>query len=112
MFPIARVGDGFTHDMLSPCGLIGPHPVAPPTVSVEGQPAASVGCTTACSGLTLAGPAHPPPPTPLAIVSGSGTVTIGGFPAARWSPALDLTGCGASLGDLKFVAARTTVIGT
>ena len=113
MFPPARIGDPITHDGLVPCGAIGPAPAGPPqTVLIEGMPAATVGCVTACTGLTSAGPAHPPPPgPPPVIVKGSTTVLIGGMPAARWSPAPDVGACGVFLGDPKLMAMRTVKIG-
>lgn len=122
MFPAARKGDPITHDLLIPCGIIGP-PVAGPCpppimgpVMIEFLPAAHVNCTVVCSGLTSAGPVHPPiPPPPLAppnvIIKGSLTVLIHNMPAARWSPAPDLGTCGVFLGDPKLAAARTVLIG-
>lgn len=113
MFPPARIGDPVSHDLLVPCGLIGPPAGGPaPTVLIEGMPAATVGCTVACSGLTGAGPAHPPPPGPPPVIaSGSTSVQINFLPAARWSPAPDVGACGVFLGDPKLAAARTVLIG-
>jgi uncharacterized Zn-binding protein involved in type VI secretion len=114
MFPAARIGDPITHDMTVPCGVIAP-PVGgpPPTVMIEGMPAAYVTCVCACTGVISAGIAHPPPPPtpPLLIVKGSMTVLINGMPAARWSPALDVGACGVFLGDPKMAAMRTVLIG-
>lgn len=117
MFPAARKGDPLTHDMLVPAGVIGPPPTGPcPSgpVIIEGLPAAHVGCIAICTGATSAGPVHPPLPTPpfgTPIVKGSMTVLIHSMPAARWTPAPDLAGCGVFLGDPKLIATRTTLIG-
>ncbi|HMT08690.1 MAG TPA: hypothetical protein PKA82_11855, partial [Pyrinomonadaceae bacterium] len=73
-------------------------------VMIEFLPAAHVGCIAVCTGATSAGPVHPPVPTPpfgTPIVKGSMTVMIHGMPAARWSPAPDVAGCGVFLGDPK-----------
>ena len=115
MFPAARIGDPITHDMAVPCGVIVP-PIAgpPPTVMIEGLPAAFVTCGCVCTGVISGGIAHPPPPPgppPPPIVKGSMTVMIGGMPAARWSPAPDTGACGVFLGDLKLAATRTVLIG-
>jgi len=113
MFPPARIGDPITHDQTVPCGLIGPPVSGPPsTVIIEHLPAATVGCTTVCTGVISAGLAHPPPPgPPPAIVKGSMSVVINFAPAARWSPAPDIGGCGVFLGDLKLAATRTVLVG-
>ncbi len=117
MFPAARKGDPITHDMLVPAGVIGPPPSGPcpmGPVMIEFLPAAHVGCIAVCTGATSAGPVHPPVPTPpfgTPIVKGSMTVMIHGMPAARWSPAPDVAGCGVFLGDPKLAATRTTLIG-
>jgi uncharacterized Zn-binding protein involved in type VI secretion len=113
MFPAARIGDPITHDLLAPSGLIGPPPAGPPpTVIIENMPAASVGCTCACTGATSAGPAHPPPPGPPPLITtGSATVMIDNQPAARWSPAPDVGACGVFLGDPKQAGTRTVFIG-
>ena len=114
MFPAARKGDPVTHDMLAPSGVIGPPlagPCAPPfsPVLIESLPAAHLNCTVICSGATVAGLIHPPPPIPPPIVIGSPTVLIHGQPAARWMS--DTSACGAFLGDVKLVATRTVWIG-
>jgi uncharacterized Zn-binding protein involved in type VI secretion len=116
MFPAARKGDPITHDMTVPAGVIGPPPSGPcpMPVMIEGLPAAHVGCIAICTGATAAGPIHPPLPTPpfgTPIVKGSMTVLIHGLPAARWSPAPDMAGCGVFLGDPKLAAARKVLIG-
>ena len=117
MFPAARKGDPLTHDMLVPAGLIGPPATGPcPSgpVIIEGLPAAHVGCIAICTGATSAGPIHPPLPTPpfgTPIVKGSMTVLIHNMPAARWTPAPDMAGCGVFLGDPKLIATRKTLIG-
>ncbi|MEM6294513.1 MAG: PAAR domain-containing protein [Myxococcota bacterium] len=107
--PAARVGDTIAHDPLVPSGVLSPAPTSRGSVIIEGLPAATVGSVAPCSGATSAGPIHPPAPS--TVVSGSGTVIIEGAPAARWSPSGDKTTCGASLGDLKLAATRTTFIG-
>jgi uncharacterized Zn-binding protein involved in type VI secretion len=115
MFPAARITDPITHDLIVPCGIIGPPVGGPPTspVLIEGLPAATVGCTVICTGVISGGMAHPPPPPtpPVPIVMGSRTVLIGGMPAARWSPSMDTGGCGVFLGDPKLAATRTVWIG-
>lgn len=120
MFPAARIGDPITHDLLVPCGLIGPGvPVPCPMcaampVIIEGLPAAHVTCSCVCTGVISVGIAHPPPVPPVPpppIVKGSLTVMIHGMPAARWSPAPDLGACGVFLGDPKLAAIRTVKIG-
>lgn len=115
MFPAARIGDPITHDATVPSGTIGPPTGGPPpTVLIEGMPAAFVSCTAICSGATSAGPAHPPPPPgppPPPIVKGSATVLIDGTPALRWTPAPDVGPCGVLLGDPKLAAGRTVLIG-
>lgn len=78
--PAARLGDLTSHPGL----LSGP---GVPSVLIEGIPAAVVGDIHVCQMPPLAGP-HPPGP----IVMGSGTVIIGGRPAARRG---DLASCGA-----------------
>lgn len=112
MFPAARIGDPITHDLLVPCGVIGP-PLggAFPTVMIEGLPAATVGCTVVCTGVITGGIVHPPPPSPVPIVKGSTTVFVGGMPAARWSPSLDTGACGVFLGNPMLIPTRTVLIG-
>jgi len=114
-FPAAREMDPSTHDTITPAGVIGP-PVTGPCpavglVMIEGQPAAHVGCTVACTGALATGVAHPPPPAPPLILVGSATVFIHGMPAARWAPAPDLTACGSFLGNPVLAASRTVLIG-
>ncbi len=116
MFPAARVADPVTHDFLVPSGVIGPAMVGScPSgqVLIEGLPAAYVTCTVICTGvITGGGIVHPPPPgAPVPIVMGSATVHICGMPAARWTPSTDIAACGAFLGDLKLLAARSVFIG-
>jgi hypothetical protein len=120
MFPAARLGDPITHDMLIPCGIIGPQAPAPcpfcpsAPVIIEGMLAAHVMCTSVCSGTLSAGIVHPPippPPPPPPILKGSTTVFIHAMPALRWSPAMDMTICGAFLGDPKLTPMRTVFIG-
>jgi len=131
MFPAARIGDPITHDQLIPSGTIAA-PVVPclhGTVSIEGLPAAHVGCTTTCSGAISGWVVHPPspppvPPIPLPpgvpppppppappIPKGSATVFIHGKPAVRWSPAPEIGACGAFFGDAKVAALRTVFVG-
>ena len=119
MFAAARIGDPITHDQLVPCGAIGPSmPVPCPNcaaqpVIIEGLPAAHVNCTCVCTGVITGGLIHPPPPAPPPppIVIGSPTVLIHNMPAARWTPSLDIGGCGVFLGDPKLVPIRTVFIG-
>jgi uncharacterized Zn-binding protein involved in type VI secretion len=121
MFPAARISDPITHDMLIPCGVIGPGAPVPCSlcaskpVIIEGLPAAHVLCSVVCSGVVSAGIVHPPLPIPPAppppIVKGSATVFIHGLPAARWTPSLDTAACGVFLGDPKLAAMRTVLIG-
>jgi len=118
MFPAARKGDPVTHDLLVPSGVIGPPLTGPcPTgpVMIEMLPAAHVNCLAICSGVTSAGPVHPPPVPPappgFPIIKGSLTVLIHNMPAARWSPAPDLAACGVFLGDPKLAAMRRVLIG-
>ncbi|MFO0961197.1 MAG: hypothetical protein U0800_27770 [Isosphaeraceae bacterium] len=120
MFPAARIGDPITHDMLVPCGVIGPGvPVPCPMcaampVIIEGMPAAHVTCSCVCTGVVTGGIVHPPPPPPIPpppIVKGSLTVMIHGLPAARWAPAPDLGACGVFLGNPALAAIRTVKIG-
>jgi hypothetical protein len=120
MFPAARLADPITHDMLVPSGIIGPQAPAPcpfcssAPVVIEGMPAAHVLCTSVCSGAISGGIVHPPippPPPPPPILKGSLTVFIHGMPALRWSPAPDITICGAFLGDPKLTPTRTVLIG-
>ena len=118
MFPAARVGDPITHDQTVPSGLIGPQGPAPcpqciaAPVMIEMLPAAHALCTTVCSGVTSAGPLHPPPPgPPPPIPKGSLTVLIHNMPAVRWAPAPDLGACGVFLGDVKLAPMRTVLIG-
>jgi len=115
MFPAARKGDPITHDMLVPCGVIGP-PISGPCpgfgpVIIEGLPAAHVLCTVICTGVISAGIIHPPLPVPPPIIKGSMTVFIHGMPAARWAPSGDLGGCGVFLGDPKLTPMRKVLIG-
>ena len=110
MFPAARIGDPITHDMLVPSGSIA-LPAGPSTTTIEGKPAATVGCLCACSGAIMNGTVHPPPPLPVPIAKGSSSVTIDFKPAARWAPSGDTAGCGVFLGDPKAAASRTTFIG-
>ena len=118
MFAAARVGDPLTHDMVVPCGVVGPvAPVPCPLcigmpVLIEGLPAAHVGCTCVCSGVIFAGIAHPPlPPPPPPLPKGSVTVMIHGVPAVRWTPAPDLGACGVFVGDPKMLPMRRVFIG-
>ena len=119
MFPAARKGDPITHDMIVPCGVIGPPvtgPCPPPLypVIIEGLPAAHVMCTVICSGVVSGGIVHPPVPPPAPpppIVKGSLTVLIHGMPAARWVMSMDIGACGVFLGDPKLIPIRTTLIG-
>jgi hypothetical protein len=118
MFPAARIGDPITHDMLVPSGVIGPQAPAPcpmcgsAPVIIEMLPAAHVSCCCICSGATSGGPIHPPIPGPQPpIVKGSLSVLIHNMPAARWSPSMDVGGCGVFLGDPKLAATRTVLIG-
>jgi uncharacterized Zn-binding protein involved in type VI secretion len=113
MFPAARIMDPITHDLLVPCGVIGPPVGPPPTVIIEYLPAATVGCTVVCTGVITGGLAHPPPPPtpPVSIVKGSTTVMINYMPAARWAPSPDFGACGVFLGDPKLAATRTVLIG-
>lgn len=110
MFPAARIGDPITHDLLAPSGAI-TVPAGPPTTIIEGLPAAHVGCSVACTGAISAGLAHPPPPSPVPIITGSMTVLINNMPAARWVPSGDMSGCLAQLGDVKLLGTRRTFIG-
>jgi uncharacterized Zn-binding protein involved in type VI secretion len=116
MFPAARIADPITHDMLVPCGVIGP-PLVPPTggpVIIEGLPAAYVTCTVLCTGVITGGIVHPPVPPPLPpppIVKGSMTVFIYNMPAARWVMSGDFGACGVFLGDPKLIAMRRVLIG-
>ena len=114
MFPAARITDPITHDMLVPCGLVGPPASGPPPqpVIIEGLPAAFVTCQCVCAGVISAGIAHPPipgPPPPFPV--GSMTVFINGMPALRWAPAPDVGPCGVFIGDPKLIATRTVLIG-
>lgn len=116
MFPAARITDPITHDMVVPCGVIGPPMTGPPPqpVIIEGMPAAYVTCTVICTGVISGGIVHPPPPPgppPPPIVTGSMTVMICGMPAARWAPAPDLGACGVFLGMPAMAAMRTVLIG-
>ena len=111
--PAARIGDPLTHDSLTPCGAITPMP-SPSMVIIEGLPAARVGDIAACTGVTAAGPIHPPVPTPpfgTPIALGSMTVMIDFRPAARWIPSMDVAGCGVFLGNPTMIAMRKTIIG-
>jgi uncharacterized Zn-binding protein involved in type VI secretion len=113
MFPAARIMDPITHDQVVPCGVIrGP---GCPTVMIEYMPAVRgmpAMDEVACTGVISGGIAHPPPPpgtVPTYIAKGSVTVMIGYMPAARWI--VDVTTCGAFLGDPKLAATRTVLIG-
>jgi hypothetical protein len=111
--PACRYTDPITHDMAAPAGATVPMPAGPdrqPTF-IEGLAAAHMMNGAQCSGMTAAGPAHPPPPAPVPIVLGSPTVFIGNLPAARWAPSGDVAGCGVFLGMLALAASRTTLIG-
>ena len=116
-FPAARLLDPITHDIVTPCGVIGPPIAGPgmPPVIIEGLPAAYATCTVLCTGVITVGIVHPPwpplPPVPPLITLGSTTVLINGLPAARWAPAPDLAACGAFLGLPALMATRTTFIG-
>src|SRR5262245_50298414 len=114
MFPAARIGDPITHDLLAPCGVIGP-PLAgmgPSLTMIEFLPAAFVTCQAVCSGVITAGIAHPPIPGPQPpIVKGSMSVQINFMPAARWAPSGDLAACGVFLGMPPMAPARTVLIG-
>src|SRR5262245_15529115 len=117
MFPAARKGDPVTHDLTVPSGTIVPPEGGPcpgmGQVLIEGPPAAHVGCGVLCSGLTGAGPAHPPPPPGAVwflVSKGSGTVFIHGRPAARWAPSGDMAaGCGVFLGNPALTPSRTVL---
>ncbi len=119
MFPAARLTDPITHDLLVPCGVIGPQAPAPcpfcaaTPVMIEFLPAAHVLCTVVCTGVISGGIVHPPPPPtpPIPIVKGSLTVLIHGQQAARWSPAPDMGGCGVFLGNPALAATRKTLVG-
>jgi hypothetical protein len=120
MYPAARITDPITHDMTVPSGVIGPQAPGPcgfcasAPVIIEGMPAAHVLCTSICSGAISAGIVHPPippPPPPPPIVKGSTTVFIHGLPALRWAPSLDITVCGAFLGNPAMAAMRRVFIG-
>jgi uncharacterized Zn-binding protein involved in type VI secretion len=109
----ARIGDLLTHDMATPCGAITPMP-SPSTTIIEGLPAARVGDIAACTGVTSAGPIHPPIPvypfgTPIAV--GSTTVMIDFRPAARLIPSMDTAMCGVFLGHASTMAGRKVIIG-
>lgn len=120
MFPGARLTDPITHDHLVPSGVITlPAIGRVPTVFTEKMPAAVATDFVACTGVTSAGPIHPPqvgappafmPPPPMVPISkGSATVMIQNKPAARWI--VDMAGCGVFLGDSKMLAIRTVTIG-
>jgi hypothetical protein len=114
MFPAARIGDPITHDLVTPCGVIGPA-LAPPAglVTIEFLPAAYVTCAAICTGVITGGIVHPPPPPtpPVPIVKGSLTVLVNFMPAARWTPAPDVAGCGVFLGMPPLAATRTVLVG-
>lgn len=120
MFPAARLTDPVTHDMAVPSGMISvPQPGRVPTVMIEMMPAAVMGDFVGCTGMTSAGPAHPPmmgpppaftPPLPMPpIVKGCMTVLVQNRPLGRWI--MDTAGCGTFLGDAKMMAARTVTVG-
>jgi uncharacterized Zn-binding protein involved in type VI secretion len=118
MFPAARVLDPITHDMLVPCGVIGPSVTCPCAmlVMIEMLPAAHVSHVAICTGVITGGIIHPPlPPSPPAppniIVKGSTTVFIHGMPAARWAVAPDMAACGVFLGNPALIATRKVFIG-
>jgi uncharacterized Zn-binding protein involved in type VI secretion len=69
----AIFSDPVTHDCVVPCGVVLGPPVPCPEhpVVIHGQPAAHVGCTVYCTGVTMLGPAHPPLP-PGASAPGPG----------------------------------------
>ena len=111
--PAARITDPITHDQATPCGVITPMP-SPSTVFVEGLPAARVGDIAVCSGVTSAGPIHPPVPAPpfgTPIAVGSMTVMIDFRPAARLVPSMDVAGCGVFVGHASVAATRRVIIG-
>lgn len=120
MFPGARLTDPITHDQLVPSGFITIPAIGRiPTVLTEKAPAAVMTDYVTCTGVTSAGPIHPPqlgapptflPPPPMVPISkGSATVMIQKKPAARWM--VDFAGCGVFLGDAKMMATRTVKIG-
>lgn len=112
-FPAARKTDVISHDGVTPSGAIAPPvvPCAGGLVIIEGTPAAHINCTVACSGVSAAGPVHPPPPAPVPIVMGSSTVHVHGLPASRWVPSGDQAVCCAQLGNAALVPIRTVLIG-
>ena len=116
MFAAARWLDPLTHDMITPCGLIAP-PITGPApgnpVLIEFLPAAYVTSSAVCMGVIAAFPfmIHPPLPIPPPIVKGSLTVMINGMPAARWTPSMDVAGCGCFLGNPLMIAMRKVLIG-
>lgn len=116
MFPPARIGDPITHDKLVPSGIVGPPlPGTVPTVMIEGMPAACVGDFVTCTGMTSAGPMHPPQagpppaiPPSMPIIAGSTKTMIKGRPLARWVS--DTGACSAFLGDEKLLATRKAFV--
>lgn len=115
MFAAARWTDMINHDMVTPCGMIGP-PISGPApggmVLIEKLPAAYVTCSCVCSGVIAVGLVHPPPPgPPPPIISGSSTVLINKMPAARWFPSGDMGACGVQLGYTPLLAMRRVFIG-
>ncbi|MBV1860373.1 MAG: hypothetical protein KUG77_18315 [Nannocystaceae bacterium] len=94
-FKPAVIGDSVTHDGVTPCGVIGPHPTVPPTVLVDNKPIALAGCIVMCSGATPGGLLHPPAPS--SVVASNVGVQVGGMAVALRSPSPDLTACGALL---------------
>jgi uncharacterized Zn-binding protein involved in type VI secretion len=109
MFPAARVADQVTHDMLAPSGIVSPPGF--PTVLIEGMPAARMGDFVVCTGVTSAGPIHPPPPPtpPIPIVTGCPTVLVGYMPLARWT--IDVAGCGTFIGLTAMIPSRKVFVG-
>lgn len=116
MYPAARLTDPITHDLVAPCGVIGPAAPAPcaacaaTPVVIEFLPAAHVNCSVICTGAISGGIVHPPSP-PAPIVTGSLTVQTHFLPAARWTPAPDIGACGVFLGNVALAATRKTLIG-
>ncbi len=117
MFPVARILDPITHDLLTPCGVIALPPGVVPhkPVIVEGQPIAFAGCQAVCTGAVSTGIVHPPIPPPLPqpvlAVLLNPTVVAYAMPVARWVLSGDASACGAFLGDPKLAATRTVLMG-